>query len=161
MPFDAPPQESAYYAPAQTAGVVVLPAHLQVGCFKDAARDYVLNPMVLVAIVKVESNGKAVSTLNTNGTVDHGIAQINTASWGRHVQERYGISTQALLTSNCQSVRVMAYALRSEMNSRECAGVDVWCGVGRYHSPGNPSLRATYVPKVQQAMNEILRTGKF
>lgn len=150
---------STFVAPVPPS--VVLPARLPAQCFLSAATDYVVPPMVLVAMVKHESRGRSVARVNTNGTVDSGVAQINDASWGRYMQSRYNISTQALMSSPCQSIRVMAYVLRMEMNSRECAGTDVWCAVGRYHAPNSLANRALYVPKVKSALTEIERTRRF
>lgn len=158
--YTAPaPQEVA--APTPTSSPIVLPSRLPAQCFMTAAQDYVLPALILVAIVKHESRGRSLSVVNTNGTVDNGVAGINTASWGRYMQERYGITTNALLSNPCQSIRVMAYALRMEMNHRECAGVDIWCAVGRYHAPNNMANRAAYVPKVRQALMRIEQTGRF
>ena len=154
QPLDEPP-----LAPVSTP--IVLPTRLPAQCFLTAARDYVLPPMILVAIVKHESKGHSVAHLNSNGTVDSGVAQINDASWGRYMAARYNITTQALMVSPCQSIRVMAYALRMEMNHAECGGIDVWCGVGRYHSPNNSANRAVYVPKVRSALVQIERTRRF
>ena len=148
-------------APVAPVAPIVLPARLPAQCFLAAARDYVVPPMVLVAIVKHESRGHSVSHLNSNGTVDFGVAQINDASWGRYMRERFNISTEKLLSSPCQSIRVMAYALRWEMNNAECRGVDVWCGVDRYHSPNSMANRAAYVPKVQAEMIRIESTRRF
>lgn len=157
----APPQplEEPTMAPVSTP--IVLPPRLPAQCFLTAARDYVLPPMILVAIVKHESKGHSVAHVNTNGTVDSGVAQINDASWGKYMAERYKITTQSLMSSPCQSIRVMAYALRMEMNNPECGGVDVWCGVGRYHAPNSLVNRAVYVPKVRDALFQIERTRRF
>lgn len=146
---------------AVAAAPIVLPARLPAECFLTAAADYVVPATILVAIVKVESQGKAVVRRNDNGTLDYGVAQINSASWGRYMAVRYGISAHAILNNACQAIRVMAYALRTEMNHQSCGGRDVWCGVGRYHAPNNASARAVYVPKVRSALAQLESTRRF
>src|SRR5438105_15265106 len=78
-------------AASQAAATIVLPARLPAHCFLTAANDYALPAKVLVAIVKHESRGRSVVRRNTNGTFDYGVTQINSASWGKYMQERYGI----------------------------------------------------------------------
>lgn len=143
-------------------GAIVLPAHLPADCFIAAGRDYDVPPEVLVAIVRFESRGRngAVGR-NTDGTRDLGVAQHNTASWVPYFQKHYGIQPEDLRLSPCQSVRAAAYSLRWEQNRKECRGASIWCGVGRYHSPGNLALRRTYVAGVQSALSQMLETGRF
>ena len=140
---------------------IVLPNHLPAWCIVQAAQDYALPAEVLVAIVKTESGGRSVVTRNANGSLDYGVAQINSASWIPYFEREFGISRESLVRSPCQAMRAQAYVLRKEMNSRECGGVDLWCAVGRYHAPNNLALRQIYVPKVQAALRKLLATGRF
>ena len=140
---------------------IVLPNHLPAWCISQAAQDYVLPAEVLVAIVKTESDGRSVVSRNSNGSLDYGVAQINSASWVPYFEREFGISRESLVRSPCQAMRAQAYVLRKEMNSRECGGVDLWCGVGRYHAPNNMTQRQVYVAKVQAALRSLLATGRF
>lgn len=140
---------------------VVLPPHLPAQCFVAAASDYHIPPIVLVAMAKVESNGRPVVGQNRDGSVDLGVMQHNSNSWVPYLQRQYGISPQQLLGNACQSIRAAAYVLRREINSRACQGWDLWCGVGRYHHPSNQRLADTYVSKVRQAMDAIVSGGRF
>lgn len=160
-PEQQPEDQGQYEQPAVSSSAVVLPPHLPAECFLTAAADYVLPAKVLVAMIKVESGGRNVIGQNSNGTQDLGAAQLNTASWVPYMQRRYGIPPAALVHNVCQSIRVMAYALRFEMNHRSCGGVDVWCGVGRYHSPNNLANQSVYIPKVQRALLRIEQTRRF
>ena len=153
--LDEPPPAHVAEAP------IVLPARLPAQCFLSAAHDYVLPALVLVAIVKHESRGHSIVHRNTDGSNDLGVAQINDRYWGRYMQTHHNISAQAMLASPCQSIRVMAYALRTEMNQAECKGIDVWCAVGRYHAPYSQADRAAYVPKVRSELEMIERTRRF
>jgi soluble lytic murein transglycosylase-like protein len=149
-------------AAAQTSpGLVLLPARLPAACIQGAADDFGLPATILLAMVKVESNGHSAVTRNANGTWDVGVAQHNTASWVPYFERRYGITAQTLADDPCQSIRAQAYVLRHEINSRECAGSDLWCAVARYHSPRNVQARQRYLAKVQDALRRMLASGQF
>jgi hypothetical protein len=145
----------------QGASAIALPARLPAACIVQSANDYALPAILMTSIIYVESRGRSVIGHNKNGSLDIGVAQHNTRSWVPYFRDRYGIKPQTLLDSPCQSIRAQAYALRSELNNPECRGVDLWCAVGRYHSPRNHVLRQIYTEKVQKAMIKMLRTGKF
>lgn len=142
-------------------GVVILPERLPAGCIQTAADAFALPATVLLAMIKVESNGYPAVSRNANGTWDLGVAQHNTSSWVPYFERNYGITAQQLAHDVCQSVRAQAYVLRREVNSRECAGVDLWCAVARYHAPRNIQARQTYLGKVQAALQQMLTTGQF
>jgi hypothetical protein len=152
----------AVVRPAPPAGPsIVLPARLPATCVLSAAGDYRIPPVVMLAMIKVESGGKSVVGRNANGSLDLGVAQHNTDSWVPFFRDRYGIDPQSLLDNPCQSIRAQAYVLRKELDSRECAGVDIWCAVGRYHAPYNMASRAVYIPKVQTALAVMVKSGRF
>lgn len=151
MPF-------ADYSPQQE---VVLPAHLPAHCFVQTATDYRVPAIVLVAMAKVESNGRSAVGVNKNGSLDLGVMQHNTDSWVPHLTRRYGILPQDLLANPCQSIRAAGYVLRVEQNAKACKGRDIWCGVGRYHSPNDATKSEVYVRKVRAALNDLLTGGKF
>jgi hypothetical protein len=148
-------------ARAQNPAVVMLPERLPAPCIQRAADDFAVPATVLLAMVKVESNGRSVVSPNTNGTWDIGVAQHNTSSWVPYFERRYGITAQALASDPCQSIRAQAYVIRREIHTRECAGVDLWCAVARYHAPNNLQARQKYLLKVQKALRHMLATGEF
>jgi hypothetical protein len=140
---------------------VLLPDHLPAACFVSAASDYDVPELVLVALVKKESNGRAVTHLNANGSYDVGVSQINTGSWLPYLQRSFGITSGQLLANNCLAIRAAAYVIRMETSSRACLGRDFWCGVGRYHSPGDPRRAMDYVADVWRIATRLAETGKF
>lgn len=52
------------------------------GLISDAAEKYEVNPLEIIALIKIESNFKEAS-INTK-TGDYGLGQINWEHWGRH-----------------------------------------------------------------------------
>ncbi|MDP3350473.1 MAG: lytic transglycosylase domain-containing protein [Hydrogenophaga sp.] len=97
-------------------------------CVQDAAGRHSVNPWILMAILKVESNFKpSAVNKNPNGTVDLGLAQINSM----HLKElgRYGIGKHDLLDP-CVSTYVAAWHLAKQV--REFG--NTWYAVGAYHS---------------------------
>lgn len=162
MPIDLA-QVPPPHAVQQVAQVprVVLPARLPAQCFIEAASAYGVPALVLVAMVKNESQGRSVASRNKDGSVDYGVAQHNSRSWVPYLEEHYGITKEALLSNPCQSIRAQAYVLRRELNTKACKGRDVWCGVARYHAPNSPRLQGIYVDRVRRALDRIVRTGRF
>lgn len=57
-------------------------ALMYAGLISDAAEKYEVNPLEIIALIKIESNFKEES-INTK-TGDYGLGQINWEHWGRH-----------------------------------------------------------------------------
>lgn len=107
-------------------------------CVVKAAERHSVNPWVLKAILKVESNFKpGAVTRNTNGTVDLGMAQINSI----HLRElaKYGIAEGDLLNP-CVSTYVAAWHLAKQHRRHG----NTWFAVGAYHS-ATPCFNTRYV----------------
>ena len=107
-------------------------------CVVKAAERHSVNPWVLKAILKVESNFKpGAVTRNTNGTVDLGMAQINSI----HLKElsRFGIAEGDLLNP-CVSTYVAAWHLAKQHRRHG----NTWFAVGAYHS-ATPCFNTRYV----------------
>ncbi|PZO21591.1 MAG: lytic transglycosylase, catalytic [Burkholderiales bacterium] len=107
-------------------------------CVVKAAERHSVNPWVLKAILKVESNFKpGAVTRNTNGSVDLGMAQINSI----HLNElaKYGVGEQDLLEP-CVSTYVAAWHLAKQHRRHG----NTWFAVGAYHS-ATPCFNTRYV----------------
>lgn len=116
-------------------------------CVVKAAERHSVNPWVLKAILKVESNFKpGAVTRNTNGTVDLGMAQINSI----HLKElsKYGIAEGDLLNP-CVSIYVAAWHLAKQHRRHG----NTWFAVGAYHS-ATPCFNARYVGLVWNTLVE-------
>lgn len=134
------------------AGVVVLtclmaasPRAHATDCFDTAAAYQHVNPMVLRAIAWQESHNRAdARNVNTNGSVDYGVMQINTVHLS--MLSRYGIGREELM-SPCKNIYVAAWQLRRMILKYG----NTWTAVGSYHS-ATPALRDKYLRRIQNIL---------
>lgn len=115
-----------------------MPLTKETQCVVAAAQRHSVNPWVLKAILKVESNFKpGAVNRNPNGSLDIGMAQINSI----HLKElsRYGIDDKDLLDP-CVSTYVAAWHLAKQHKQHG----NTWFAVGAYHS-ATPCFNSRYV----------------
>lgn len=154
----SPKQAAEVAAPSQGVVSTVLPARIPMQCVSENAKDYHLSPFVLLSILKVESNGRTGRVgKNTNGTEDIGPSQFNTNTWAKVLTQKYKIPRDALLNNMCQSIRALAFAVRTEINA---AGGDLWQGIGNYHSR-TPVHHNKYIRLVYGAYKQMIKKGEF
>jgi len=115
---------------AQPSSPATLPDKLNQDspCVIGAAQYHGVNPWVLKAILKVESqfNPRAINR-NANGTVDVGMAQINSIHFAKLA--RFGIAPTDLL-DGCKATYVAAWHLANQIRIHG----NTWFGVASYHS---------------------------
>lgn len=138
------------FAQNTSGGIAVTQGPMQPDdCVTQAATYHSVSPWVLRAIIQVESsfNPNALNK-NNNGTVDVGIAQINSM----HFKElaKYGIAQRDLL-NGCISSYVAAWHLKKQIN----AYGNTWFAVGAYHS-ATPCFNQRYTGLV---WNVLLKWG--
>lgn len=128
---------AAAAAPSGAPRTAAAPGPDQAPCVAPAAAFHGVNPWVLRAILKVESgfNPTAVNR-NANGTVDIGMAQINSI----HLRElaRWGVGPENLM-DGCVATYVAAWHLAKQIRRHG----DTWFGVASYHST-TPCQNARY-----------------
>jgi soluble lytic murein transglycosylase-like protein len=123
------------------AVLLALPAARVLACWEAAAARYGVNPYLLYAIARTESNlNPQAINRNKNGSYDIGLMQIN-SRWLPTLRQ-YGIDEQQLLEP-CVSIQVGAWILAG--NIRRLG--NSWDAVGAYNS-GNPAYRLRYALKV-------------
>lgn len=136
-------------APAQ-AGPAGLSDRV-IGCSAQAAQYHGVNADVLRAILLVESGGKPLAVnRNSNGTLDVGIAQINSI----HFKElkKYGIRPDHLF-DECIATFVAAWHYAKQVKLYG----NTWRAIGAYHSR-TPSHNEKYQRLVYR---QLLRMGVY
>jgi hypothetical protein len=114
-------------------------------CVTAAAGYHQVNPWVLRAIIKVESNfnPQAVNK-NGNGSVDVGIAQINSTHFNE--LSRFGVAPRDLM-DGCVSSYVAAWHLKKQLVKYG----NTWFAIGAYHS-ATPCYNRRYGSLVWNAL---------
>jgi len=119
------------------------------GCWDRAGKIYGVDPWLLMAVAKVESNfNRNAININKNKSVDIGMMQINTI-W-LPTLNKYGITKQDLLHP-CTSIFVGAWIMAQNLRK---FGYN-YDGIGAYNSPKNIKIRRNYAKKVHKAYHEI------
>lgn len=114
-------------------------------CWSKIGERYGIDPLLLVAIAKVESsfNPKAIR-YNRNGTYDVGLMQINSSNFSRLAAA--GINTEKL-DDACTSIEAGAVILSAFIEQHGYT----WTAVGAYNAGSSPArgrLRKRYATKV-------------
>jgi soluble lytic murein transglycosylase-like protein len=111
-------------------------------CWEEAAARYGVNPYMLYAIAKTESNlnPSAINRNNKNGSYDIGLMQIN-SRWLPTLR-KHGID-EAQLWDACTNIHVGAWVLAE--NIRRMG--NSWAALGAYNAR-DPELRIKYAHKV-------------
>ncbi|QID32605.1 lytic transglycosylase domain-containing protein [Pampinifervens florentissimum] len=108
-------------------------------CFFDAGKRYGVDPVLLIAIAKVESNfNLRAINVNRNGTRDYGIMQINS-----HWLERYKIPKEWLFEP-CYNIHFGAMVLRKCMEQYK----DISHAVDCYNKGSKAKGHGAYVERV-------------
>lgn len=119
-----------------------LPQDVPFSCVQTAARDYAIPEAVLYGVRLTENGSIGQYSVNSDGSKDYGITQIND-DWAQLFAKKYQITVEQLMNDGCLSYRASAYIIRYEINR---VG-DFWKGVGNYHSR-TPSLNRRYLEKL-------------
>ena len=120
-------------------------------CFEEAGEQYGINPRILRAIAKVESNfNPRAINWNTNGTYDFGVMQINSIWAATLGRERWDT-----LGDPCTNVKTGAQILSGCMKKYGYS----WQAIGCYHSQ-TPDKRDRYAVTVFKQLQRIDREEK-
>lgn len=119
-------------------------------CMIAAAAFYHLPPRVLPSIHAVEGGKVGMENLNTNGTSDLGVMQINTI-WVEPLAKYARLSSDVvharLRDDACFNIAASAAIMRVYLNE---AGGNLMLAIGYYHSH-TPARSASYQQKVLDA----------
>ena len=120
-------------------------------CFEEAGEQYGINPRILRAIAKVESNfNPRAINWNTNGTYDFGVMQINSIWAATLGRERW-----KTLGDPCTNIKTGAQILSGCMKKYGYS----WQAIGCYHSQ-TPDKRDRYAVTVFKQLQQIDREEK-
>ena len=115
-------------------------------CFEEAGMQYGINPQILRAIAKVESNfNPAAVNYNTNGTYDFGLMQINSI-WAPTI----GKQRWSTLGEPCNNVKTGAWILSMCMAKYGYT----WKAIGCYNSQ-TPEKRDRYSKRVFEQLQRV------
>lgn len=127
---------------------LLYPLCVTANCWKQAGQKYHIDPNLLKSIATIESGMKVDAIhLNTNGSYDVGIMQINSMHFPRLKKKH--ITKGILLTDACVNVMVGTEILHNFIN---LYGYN-WFSVGAYHAGGLKSQnreRLNYALKVSE-----------
>lgn len=122
-------------------------------CIEYAAYRHNVMPELILAVISVENGADMRINPNNNGSVDHGIMQINTVRMPEI--EHYGVSIDDLVNNDCLNVFMGTYLLSNELAKTD----DFWEGVGNYHYSINgrfPNHHYRYIQDVFNAWSQII-----
>lgn len=121
-------------------------------CFDEAGIQYGINPQILRAIAKVESNyNPRAINWNTNGSYDFGVMQINSI-WAPTL----GMERWNALGDICTNIKTGAMILASCMEKYGYS----WEAVGCYNSQ-TPAKRNRYANLVSKQLERIQRDDRL
>jgi soluble lytic murein transglycosylase-like protein len=120
-------------------------------CFEKAGAHFGINPLLLRAIARQESNfnPRARNTANFNDSEDRGLMQIN--SFWFPTLRRAGIDPESLWDP-CTSITVGAWILAGEIRQHGMT----WEAVGRYNAR-TPEKKRIYAAKIQRNLVQEMR----
>jgi soluble lytic murein transglycosylase-like protein len=117
-------------------------------CFVSASNHYKVDVKLLKAIAKTESSGSRYAyNVNSNGTADIGIMQINSGWLG--TLNRYGI-TKTHLQDPCWNIHIGAWILASNISLYG----NTWRAVGAYNARSKDK-QILYVKKVMKSFSSL------
>jgi hypothetical protein len=128
-------------------------------CMAATAAFYHLPPRVLPAIQAVEGGRVGVVHVNTDGTEDLGVMQVNTR-WIKILSATVEASAEAtrarLIQDACFNIAASGAILRTYLNEAEG---DLMLAVGYYHSH-TPVIRQAYLARVMRSAAALFGRGR-
>ena len=127
-------------------------------CMVAVAAFYQLPPRVLPAIQAVEGGRIGTVHVNTDGSEDLGVMQVNTrwvAILARTIGAAPDATRQRLIGDACFNIAAAGIILRTYLNQ---ARGDLLLAVGHYHSH-TPALRDEYLARVTQSATAMFARG--
>lgn len=108
-------------------------------CVAAVVNYYRVPPNLIVGILGQEGGRVGTASPNSNGSVDYGPAQINSA-WLKTVQP-YGVTAHKLRWDPCMNLWVSGWIMRRCLNKFPSSE---WMAIGCYHVGENPRKESHY-----------------
>ncbi len=128
-------------------------------CMLVVAATTGLPPRVLPVIQSLEGGAPGVVHLNTNGTADLGVMQVNTI-WVPALAARAGLTEEdtenRLVNDPCFNIAAAALILRTYLDETHGALLPA---IGDYHSH-TPALNSGYLALAEQRASAMFQTGR-
>ncbi|HIC7213572.1 lytic transglycosylase domain-containing protein [Burkholderia stabilis] len=133
----------------------VVPGAAARNCFTQAGERHGIDPLLLVAIAKIESalNPRAIN-YNRNGTYDIGLMQINSTHLPRLIKT--GVTHKRLINEPCTSIDTGASILAGFIERHGYT----WNAVGAYNAGSSgkrETARKSYATKVWREYQSLTR----
>ncbi len=129
--------------------------HERVECSIQAANQYHIPPLIMLAVAEQEGGKPGQITRNSNGTYDYGVMQINTVSLAD--LRIYGINENHVLAEGCYPYYLAAWRISGHITNDSG---DLWQRAANYHSK-TPYYNRLYREKLLQRATKIARQLKI
>lgn len=115
-------------------------------CLDAASKKNGMDKNIMLSIMAIEGGQVGTESVNTNGSIDYGIMQINTVTI-KDLRDRFGLNytIEQIRDDECTNIDVSARVLAQKIKE---AG-DTWEGVGDYNSRNEPA-HSIYRNKIQE-----------
>jgi hypothetical protein len=129
----------------------------RLSCSVQAAAQYHIPPLVMLAVAEQEGGKPGQQVHNRNRTVDYGAMQINSVMLKK--LQSYGITEQHVLASGCYPYLLAAWRLSGHL--RKDQG-DLWQRAANYHSRTsiyNQRYRRQLIARARQILGRLTKNG--
>lgn len=129
------------------------PAQVIEYCVNSSSQRFRIHPLVIKSIIEVEGGKIGTLSLNSNGSYDMGIMQINTINLPM-IRKRFPKLTWSQIAfSPCTNIAIGTWLLSRHLKS---TNNDVWKAVGNYHSK-TPKYHKRYLRLIGKAYRRLLK----
>ncbi|HEX4044695.1 MAG TPA: lytic transglycosylase domain-containing protein [Gammaproteobacteria bacterium] len=127
---------------------------VSLACLNAVAKQYHVPAVLVLSVLKTENGRNGMSRINTNGTYDLGVMQVNSVFLSQ--LKSHGYTLKRLQYSSCENITVATWILSKHIANSKASQI----GIGNYHSV-TPKLNAVYFNRVKENYKKIVQTIVF